>query len=280
MKTILVKTILLRVLVLVGVAMSASAMAADLPIKSKAPPPPAMSWAGPYAGIALGGKFADATWTTTSTSDFPGTIVDASSLDSFRPAAFRIGGYAGYNWQNQAWVYGVEFDIAYADATATHSGITGWAINCAGAPGPGVDTASVKLGWDASARARLGYLVTPGTLLFATGGIAWQSIETTGFCQHSLADPQCTVAAGAPFDTQTNREILTGWTVGLGLEARLSGNWLLRGEYRYADFGKMNGVLNFGSSGAPPGTDTSRYDLSVQTHIATLGLAYQFGAGR
>ena len=266
----------LRVLVLLGLAMGAPAMAADLPVK--AAPPPAASWAGPYVGVALGAKFADTTWTTTSTSDLPGTIVDASSPDRFRPTAFRAGGYAGYNWQWAPWVYGLEFDIAYGDGKTTHAGLPGCAINCAGAPGPGVDTSSVKLRWDASARARLGYLITPDSLLFASGGVAWQSIETTGFCQHSLADPQCTVAAGAPFDTQSNSKVLTGWTVGVGFEQHLSGNWLLRAEYRFADFGKFNGVFAFGAPGVPAGADTSRYNLAVETHIATLGLAYRFGA--
>jgi hypothetical protein len=34
------------------------------------------NWTGFYVGGALGGKWANTTWTTTSTSDFPGTIVD------------------------------------------------------------------------------------------------------------------------------------------------------------------------------------------------------------
>lgn len=267
----------LRILALVGVGMSTSAMAADMPVKYNPVPPPAFSWAGPYAGIALGWKWGDATWTTTSTSDLGGTIVDASSPAKFDPSAFRIGGYAGYNWQLGAFVYGAEFDIAFADNTASRVGLPGCSIMCfPGAPGPGIDTSSVKMGWDASARARIGYLVTPDILLFATGGIAWQSIETTGLCQHSLVDPACTVAAGAPLDLQTNSEVLTGWTIGAGFESKVYGNWLLRGEYRYSDFGNLHGVFNFAAPGVPAGADTHRYDLSVRTHIATIGLAYKF----
>ncbi len=272
------RTVIPRLLALAAIVLAVPAMAADIPLKSKAPPP-AASWAGPYAGVALGGKFGDTTWTANSTSDFPGTIVDASSPDTFRPSAFRVGGYAGYNWEQAPWVYGVELDIAYADGESTHAGIPGCGIGCfPGAPGPGVDTSSVKLGWDASIRARFGYLITPDTLLYGTGGIAWQAVETTGTCQHSAADPQCSVAAGTPFDTQSDRKILTGWTVGAGVEVRVSGPWLLRGEYRYADFGTFSGLFPFTSSGAPAGVDYSRYDLAVRTHIATLGLTYQFGA--
>jgi outer membrane immunogenic protein len=246
-----------------------------MPLKA---PPKSFSWAGPYVGLAFGGKWGDARWTTTSTSDLPGTIVDASSPATFRPAGIRLGGLAGYNWQADPWVYGVEFDLAFADGKATHSGLPGCAIECVtGFPGPGVDSATVKLGWDASARARLGYLVQPGVLVFATGGVAWQSVETTGLCRHSAPDPQCTLAAGTPFDEQSDSEVRTGWTVGLGIETHLAGNWLFRCEYRYADFGTMHGVFDFAAAGVPAGSDTLRYDLAVRTHAATVGLAYKFG---
>jgi outer membrane immunogenic protein len=135
------------------------------------------------------------------------------------------------------------------------------------------------MGWDASARARVGYLVTPSVLFYGTGGVAWQAIQASGFCQHSAADPQCTGAVGRPFDTETNSKVLTGWTVGGGVEAKIYGNWLLQGEYRYSNFGTFNGVLPFNSSGAPAGTDYVRYNLSVNTHIATVGLAYKFDWG-
>ena len=262
--------------VLLGVWMIAPVMAADTQIKHM-PPLSNASWVGPYAGLAFGGKWNDINWTTTSTSDLPGTIVDASSPAQFDAAAAQFGGYAGRNWQQKRWVYGVELDGAIANRETSRAGLPGCAIDCAGAPGPGVDQASVKMGWDASARARLGYLANSDTLIYGAGGVAWQHIETTGFCQHSLSDPQCTVAAGSPLDMQTNSTTLTGWTIGVGFEARLSGNLALRGEYRYADFGKMNGVFAFGAPGGIPGVDTYRYNLSVNTQVATIGLTYMFG---
>jgi len=142
-------------------------------------------------------------------------------------------------------------------------------------PGPGVDVSSVKMGWDASIRARLGYTITPDSLIYGTGGVAWQEMVSSGTCQHSLTDPQCTVAAGHPFDTQTNRNILTGWTVGGGLE-KMCGNWTLRAEYRFSQFNNANDDFPFLATGVAVGTDFSRYKLSAQTHIATVGLAYKF----
>ncbi|HEY7244074.1 MAG TPA: outer membrane beta-barrel protein [Xanthobacteraceae bacterium] len=264
-------------------AFIATAPAAELSLKApRLPASPALAgdWNGPYVGLALGGKWADTTWTTTSTSDPPNPplIVDASSPRNYRPSGFRAGGYAGYNWQIAGWVWGVEADLAWADKTAAAAGIPGCAIGCfPGAPGPGVDVASVEMRWDASARVRLGVLLRPSLLLYSTGGAAWQSVETSGTCQHSLSDPACTAAVGNPFDTRGDSKILTGGTVGGGVET-MYGNWLLRAEYRYARFGKLNGALDFQAAGVPPGADTSRYNLSVETHVATVGLAYRFGA--
>ncbi len=263
-----------------GLGLASSGFAADLTYKAPVPAPPVWTWTGFYAGAEGGAKFGNATWTTTSTSDFPGTIVDASSPAKFDPSAGRVGVYAGYNWQFQSWVAGVEADAAYASATVSRAGIPGCAIECfAGAPGPGIDVASVKMGWDASLRGRVGYLVTQAVLLYGTGGIAWQDVRTSGFCQHSLADPVCTLSPGDPFDFQSNSKTLTGWTVGAGIEARLSGNWLIRGEYRYAKFGSFDALLPFSAAGAALGSDFVRYNLSFNTQVVTVGLAYKFDWG-
>jgi outer membrane immunogenic protein len=256
----------------------ASALAADMSVKVPRPLPaiPVPNWTGFYLGDALGGKWGDTTWTTASTSDLPGTIVDLSSPKNFDQSGFRAGGYAGYNWQIARWVVGVEGDLAFSSDDATVAGIPGCTIQCfPGAPGPGVDVSLVKMGWDASIRARLGYTITPDSLIYGTGGVAWQEMVSSGTCQHSLTDPQCTVAAGNPFDTQTNRNILTGWTVGGGLE-KMCGNWTLRAEYRFSQFNNANDDFPFLATGVAVGTDFSRYKLSVQTHIATVGLAYKF----
>jgi outer membrane immunogenic protein len=238
-------------------------------------------WAGFYVGLAAGAKWTDAKWTTTQVSDPPSAffgvaVLDASSPDRFTPRGFRAGGYAGYNWQFQQWVYGVEFDAAWSDATETHAGIPGCRIVCfAGAPGPGIDTSAIRAFWDASLRARLGYLVTPQTLIYGTGGVAWQRIEVSGTCENTITDPVCLVAAPFAVKTQTDRTTLTGWTIGAGVE-QMWGAWLVRGEYRYMDFGSTDGVLWAGQPAIDPGSDAVHYDVSVRTHVVTLGIARRF----
>jgi len=238
---------------------------------------PVSSWTGFYIGGGLGGKWANITWTTTSLSDFPlDGIIDASSPRHFGTSGFRAGGYAGYNWQLASWVVGFEVDLAGANNTTTAAGIPGCTILCfSGFPGPGVDISSIKMGWDASVRARVGYLLIPDLLIYGTGGIAWQEIRSSGTCQHSLADPLCTRAEGSPFDTQSNRDIHTGWTIGGGLE-KMYGSWMLRAEYRFAQFEHANDVLPFSAPGIPIGHDFLRYRLLTQSHVATFGLAYKF----
>ena len=222
-----------------------------------------------------------ATWTTTQLVDppsvFVGTaVIDASSPDRFSPSGFRIGGYAGYAWQAQRWVFAIEGDAAWSDATETRAGIPGCAIECfAGFPGPGVDSSSVSALWDASVRARAGFLVMPQTLIYATGGVAWQRIEVSGTCANSLDDPLCLESPPFTVKTQVDRYTLTGWTIGGGIEQKF-GSWLLRGEYRYSDYGSVDGVLFAGQPVIDPGADAVHYSVSVRTHTATLGLAYKF----
>jgi outer membrane immunogenic protein len=64
-----------------------------------------------------------------------------------------------------------------------------------------------------------------------------------------------------------------GWTAGIGVDWRVSGNWIARGEYRYAQFGS-DGLLNLS---VPTNTSTIGYHLRTSSNIATLGIAYQFG---
>ena len=267
--------------------------AADLAVKAPeyAPTVPAWSWTGFYVGGDIGAKELHDNWTATSLFDgagpapgFPALPIDASSPREFDPFSFRAGGYVGYNWQfSPIWVVGVEGDAAWADDSQTQSGLPGCSLNCvkgavitpSGLPSGG-DSASVKMLWDASARGRLGYLVTPDLLVYATGGVAWQNIEASGQCGAYLSSAHCfTEGPNTIAPSITQSATLTGWTVGVGLEGHVGGNWLLRAEYRFADFGSWGTSFPFVAV-APVNNNTYRFSNAVQTQLGMLGVAYKF----
>lgn len=143
--------------------------------------------------------------------------------------------------------------------------------------------------WDASVRARLGYLATPSLLVYLTAGPARQHIETSSNCSTIASGGLfAACASGGGFNRLTppvlaHSDTRLGWTVGGGAEYLLTSNWSLRGEYRYADYGRANftdvrtcaaACALFALGG---GNETVAYDVHLRTHTATFGLAYKFG---
>jgi outer membrane immunogenic protein len=259
----------MKSLVLSGVVLAAmldvSASAADMPVKAPVLRTAVYDWTGFYAGVSLGGRWSESDWTTTA-ADFiqPAQLVPASANANYDAGMFRVGAYAGYNIQFQnRWVAGIEGDFAWGDEKRTRSGIPGTFFPGFGAP----DTSSMRLTWDGSIRGRLGVLITPAMLLYATGGVAAQHIEVGANCD-GVVGPWC--LAGSKSETFSTTE--WGWTVGGGLEAALAPNGLLRAEYRYADYGSFNHTY----FGVTP-IDAVVASFDVRTHTALVGLAYKFG---
>lgn len=245
---------------------SVGAIAADLPRKAPAytspPLPPVFNWTGFYVGGGLGLRSTETDWDSTFLCVFGGcpgnnVLTSGNTPEPLNGTAFRYSGYLGYNWQfAPQWLVGVEGDIGGGNKTVT---ITGTGLP-GGIPNPG-DSFGVKTTWDASARARLGWLPNPDLLLYVTGGGAWQHLEAfRNFC----------VGCGSPLAFSSNvDDTRTGWTVGAGAEYRIWGNLLGRAEYRYADFG----TTSFTDGDA---NRTANYDIDLKTHTVTFGLAYKF----
>jgi outer membrane immunogenic protein len=261
--------------------------AADMPLKA---PPPAVavaSWTGPYLGVDVGMRSTrtDATTTSCGGANIPAggctsQNLPASSLATTAPfdaTAFRLGGYLGYNWQvAPKWVVGIEGDIGSADKTAAIGGM----INPGQGFGAALDSLAVKTTWDASARGRVGYLVTPSFLLYATGGAAWLHFEATSNCGPGPFNGFFFLTACNPGmlvpNTLSHSTTAVGWTIGGGGEIMLWNNWFARAEYRYADFGTASYSDN---RVAPLFGQAATYDVHVRTHTALFGLAYKFDLG-
>jgi outer membrane immunogenic protein len=168
-------------------------------------------------------------------------------------------------------VVGVEGDFAWANNSATNVGIPGAEFQAPGTPGG--DTSTVKETWDAGIRARLGYLITPSVMVFGTGGVAWTHAEASAHC----GSPSFWCLPEDFNLTSTATKTMTGWSVGGGLEYMIAPNWMLRGEYRYTDYGTFNYVLFPGLPAGAPGADSLSATSKLHTSTALFGVAYKFG---
>jgi outer membrane immunogenic protein len=255
-------------------AASAADLAARPYTKAPAVAAPVYDWTGFYIGGSIGGRWDDSTWTTTTTNipAIPATVIN--NPVGFSNSSVRAGVFGGYNWQvAPQWVIGIEADVAWADNKSSTSPIPG----VFGILVPTQDFAERKDRWDAGIRGRIGYLLTPGLLAFATGGVSWINSEASAHCGNT-APNWC---SGNNFTTRrvdTVSKTLTGWTVGGGLEWMLSQNWLLRGEYRYAEYDGYNfALLQNGSTGNGTVDAFNGSIGRLRTHTGLFGVAYKFG---
>jgi outer membrane immunogenic protein len=244
---------------------SGSAFAADMAVKSPAPPVAAPSdpWTGFYTGGSIGARWSDVKWDSINFGAANPAVASGNpaSLDS---TSVRLGGYAGYNLRiAPAFLIGIEGDIAWADNKKSSTGFPGEPFG-AGTSGVGNDFVNAKLGWDASLRGRVGILLNPNWLVYGTGGAAWQQLTTSASCT-AIGNSFCGIPAGESLSTTKS-----GWTVGAGVETSLGNHWFGRIEYRYADFGNITNVL-------PPAAFVGFLaNVNVKTNTATAGLAYKW----
>jgi outer membrane immunogenic protein len=241
------------------------------------------------AGGEVGGKWVTNNWNTTCVQGggsftcgsagnaiiFPGEP-DSSAANAFKTSGVRTGVYVGAMSQvNANWVVGMEGDAAYYSQSSTVGGLLGCStLACANNAGLGPpldpnalvnDSTRVKDSYDFSLRLRAGYLVTPDILFYGTGGLAFQQVAATMTCNGNTS-PACLFS-----HSQTDNALLVGYTVGAGLEWKLYQNWLLRGEYRYSDYGTLKADFFRGSG------DVEVFaNVKVKSQTATAGLAYMF----
>jgi outer membrane immunogenic protein len=281
------------VAVLAGLFGATSALAADLaaPVYTKAPVyvDPGYNWTGFYLGGNLGyswGRSSDTSTFTNGGGTLLSTSVGRSNLDGIVG-----GGQAGYNWQMQGWVWGLEGDIqgtgergsrdiscatgVCTPSTVTTTTTTRAATGFFGAvlplittttttitPGAAIPaTLTQKIDWFGTVRARGGVLVTPRVLFYATGGLAYgqvNSSETIG---------------GSPFSSSDTR---VGYTVGGGIEGAIGGNWSAKLEYLFVDLGRTSGSFATAIPASGGGMLASNYSSRVTDNVLRFGVNYNF----
>jgi outer membrane immunogenic protein len=214
------KNTLLATVSSVALLATTGAQAADLPARvAKAPPMPVevWNWTGFYAGMTVG-----AAQPTTSMYDSGGPNgpfasplgTEVFKFDSWRAA---VSGHAGYNWQFNQWVVGVEGDLSWVDGKDTATGRTTFLVPVIG---------NADMSWFATLRGRLGYSFGRG-LVYVTGGLVVADVSASW---GSNFPPVPLI----PFNLSETR---ASWIVGGGFEYMVARNWTVRVEGLYSDLG-------------------------------------------
>ena len=280
----------LAIAVVIASAFATGAVAADLPAKvyTKAPvvPPVIYDWTGFYIGANIGGSWGrerdDGTFSGTSSAQVfrtagptpvgaptvttigPLPIIGRSNLDGVIG-----GGQAGYNWQRQNWLFGLEGDLQGSSERSN-----GALCTAAGCPaGSLLFNTSYRLDWFGTFRGRVGILATPQFLLYATGGLAYGHV--------SANEPTVPLSWGST---------RAGWTVGAGGEWALDSHWSIKLEYLYMDLGTfgststtattVTNALNtprVGFNTVTTTTTTAAFGTRFSDNILRLGVNYRFG---
>jgi outer membrane immunogenic protein len=265
-------------------AMSASAVAADLPRRQAAPTPapiyvtPIFTWSGFYVGLNAGATFNDRKnglrpavinngFVSNDVALYDAAVVGAYNDNN--NSAFTGGAQLGYNWQFGSMVAGLETDINYRGGGSKD----GYDVALAGV-GPFANANRFTYGggnggdWFGTLRGRLGFAMDR-TLLYATGGLAFGDTGNSGSA-YFYSTPG-TPIGGTFVSNRNNTE--WGWTLGAGIEHAFSNNWTAKLEYLYVnlDSGNTN-IVN---------TLNTAYSFSSRAddkfHVVRVGLNYKFG---
>jgi outer membrane immunogenic protein len=256
-----------------AIALTASAFPADLyrgeePVSLKdSGPVPVNSWTGFYAGV--NGGYA---WSNT----------DARSIHIFHsggtpnpagPYSYGLdesgafgGGQVGFNYQISRFVAGVEADIQGSDIKGhSHTSFASQLPNAAAFD----YNPSKETDWFGTARLRLGWVLTPQALIYATGGAAFGKVAYDA--HYIFTDPGCCIGS---FGLAKASENAAGFVVGGGVEYAVSPGWSLKAEYQYIDLGSqaVTGALFF-SNGTPSG---ETFKTAFETRLQTLRLGLNY----
>jgi len=241
---------------------SLSVIAADLPtIKSAPAAAPAPLWTGFYAGLNAGGMIG----TTNSVSTNGYSTFDWASGALSMPFGFTSpyrtgnanvnqggvigGGQIGYNYQfNKNFILGFETDfqgVGFSGSGSSYGLTSTTDRNGTIHLQQGQVSTNAGIGWLGTARARLGYLITPSLLVFGTGGFAYgntyANVSTYGFHWHPQDEPSHPHPPNAVTPTFTSSNTVSaGWTVGGGAEWMFMNNWSAKLESLYYNLGSQN----------------------------------------
>jgi opacity protein-like surface antigen len=223
----------------------------------------AHDWSGPYVGGRAGhGWRKDTVAFDGDDLGFGTNNIDFGGLPASLDGSLKgvVGGVtAGYNWQNGAWLTGIEADILATEMTGADSYSLPFYLNT---------TIEKHVSAIGTLRARLGYLPWNSLLVYGTAGLA---IGDTSL-KLSLAD-----LSGCPgviaCGSTTTSGLATGWTIGGGYEYAINDHVTWASDYQYIDLGSRSAAVT-GQLVDP--ADFLRGTTEFRVNVLRSGLNYKF----
>jgi outer membrane immunogenic protein len=272
--------------ILIALTGATCAAAADLYYKAPVAVP-VYNWTGFYIGGNVGvawGNFDPRTVTVYSDdgwfvpTDIP--AIDRVGIQSSKPTGLTGGFEAGYDWQIRNFVFGLEGDI---EALSLSSGVSSSALY-PGYPYTFTVRSNISTTWLATVRGRVGYAVN-NWLFFVTGGPALTDLRGNFTFSDTFSDA-FGIAPGNPnaHESASFSDTRAGYTIGGGAEAGLWGNWTVKGEYLYANFGTVSSSSNNLMAFSPPllspqiafPSNVFTHRFGLKANIARAGVNYRF----
>ncbi|WP_022723181.1 outer membrane protein [Rhodopseudomonas sp. B29] len=236
---------LIRFVSLVTICSAETGHAADLGYRVPPAKAPSMevltatSWAGPYLGVQAGYVSGRSETSLPATGEFH--FAD--------PKGASGGMFGGFNQQWGRLVAGIEGDISFVDANGR--------VDIGLGPDPSLAQLETKMEWNGHVRGRLGYGFD-SALVYVAGGLAVAGVENRAIDNVSGA-------------TASWKGTRTGWSIGGGVDWRLTRAATVRVEYIYDNYGKTS--LGAQSIGAVTFADR---DSKLDTHTLRAGLGWKF----
>jgi outer membrane immunogenic protein len=187
-------------------------------------------------------------------SAFAQALVTGTTAASSTASGVVAGLHAGYNWQRDWFVFGLESDLQNGPFTS---------MSAATAAPPMTAMTQAGVDWYGTFRGRLGFTTGP-VLLYATGGLAYGDVNmTSGMNMPLLSLSSQTFAMRA------------GWVAGAGIEYMVKPNLLFNLAYQHVDLGSasLSGTATGGGS-----TLTQTVTSRAQFQVVTVGLSWLFSA--
>lgn len=215
--------------------------------------PSAYSWTGVYFGGHVGYGSADTHWKNENINPYSAFCAFCAITlpgEKFSSNDAVAGGQIGYNFQFGSWVVGPEVAFSGTGLTDDHP-ISSGAFNS-----PASTTLRSNVSDILTVTGRLGYSFNDRFLVYAKGGFASADLSADGIDKSFL---------NYSFHTDKRTD---GWTIGGGIEYRLSNNIAFAIEYSHLDFSDQTLVGNIAA--LPTFPDKVKVSSDADTVTARL----------